>query len=71
MTQAMFSLKLPYNFIYVKNCLLGIELVNANLTTIFLIVKEELVFQIAGVKVNVPVARASEQRIGPNCTCRS
>jgi len=54
----MFSLKLPYNSIYVKKFLLGIEVVNANLTTIFL-VKEEVVFQNCTCKAK----RAS-------CTCQ-
>lgn len=54
----MFSFKLQYNSIYAKNVLLGIEVVNANLTTIFL-VKEELVFQNCTCKAK----RAS-------CTCQ-
>ena len=54
----MFSLKLQYNSIYAKNVLLGIEVVNANLTTIFR-VKEELVFQNCTCKAK----RAS-------CTCQ-
>lgn len=62
----MFSLKLPYNSIYVKNFLLGIEVVNANLTS-----KKNLYFKIARVKLNVPVARASVQRIALSCTCTS